>query len=341
MIEQNYNLNTIPSASPVPIVHVSQYDKGSRTLKFKLFEGSGEYSMASVNGAKINGKKPDGSEFSYNMTIAGNVVSVDVTEQMTAVAGRVVSEIVLSGANGAVLGTANFIIEVEESPMDEGVISDTDVPVIVDFVVGGTVGQFFRRTATGGEWVDYIPSGASWGTITGNLADQTDLNDALAATKEAGVPAGGTAGQILAKKSATSYDTEWVCPFPIGYGGFFLTDPNSIYSGTKWEQKKDVFILASGTAYPAGSTGGEAEHVLTVAEIARHDHVQSVEIPNGIAVQVEKGSDGTGPFNGTPVVQPGTWITEGRAVGTKYEGGSQPHNNMPPYYSMPFWVRTA
>ena len=177
MIEQNYNLNTIPSASPVPIVHVSQYDKGSRTLKFKLFEGSGEYSMASVNGAKINGKKPDGNEFSYNMTIAGNVVSVDVTEQMTAVAGRVVSEIVLSGANGAVLGTANFIIEVEESPIDGGVISDTDVPVIVDFVVGGNAGQFFRRTETGGEWVDYIPSGASWGTITGNLADQTDLNN--------------------------------------------------------------------------------------------------------------------------------------------------------------------
>ena len=177
MIEQNYNLNTIPSASPVPIVHVSQYDKGSRTLKFKLFEGSGEYSMASVNGAKINGKKPDGNEFSYNMTIAGNVVSVDVTEQMTAVAGRVVSEIVLTGANSSVLGTANFIIEVEESPMDEGVISDTDIPVIVDFVTGGTAGQFFRRTATGGKWVDYIPSGASWGTITGNLADQTDLNN--------------------------------------------------------------------------------------------------------------------------------------------------------------------
>ena len=56
-------------------------------------------------------------------------------------------------------------------------------------------------------------------------------------------------------------------PFPVGFGGFFQTDPNSIYSGTTWEQKKDVFILASGDTYKAGSTGGEAEHVMTEAEL--------------------------------------------------------------------------
>ena len=44
-----------------------------------------------------------------------------------------------------------------------------------------------------------------------------------------GVPAGGTAGQVLAKKSATDYDTEWVDQTGGGGGG-----------GTEWEDKELV-----------------------------------------------------------------------------------------------------
>lgn len=39
------------------------------------------------------------------------------------------------------------------------------------------------------------------------------------------------------------------CPFPIGFGGFFQTDPNTLYSGTTWEQKKDGFLLTEGYSY--------------------------------------------------------------------------------------------
>ena len=177
MIEQNYNLDTVPFQSAVPVVHVSQYDSGSRTLKFKLLQAGSNYDMTNVTGAKINGRKPDGTEFSYNMTISNDVVSVVITEQMAAVAGRVMAEVVLTGANSSVLGTANFIIEVEKSPLDEGVISDTEIPIIMDFVTGGTPGQVFKRTTTGGEWADESGTDAVWGNITGDMADQTDLNN--------------------------------------------------------------------------------------------------------------------------------------------------------------------
>ena len=184
MIEQNYNLDTVPFQSAVPVVHVSQYDSGSRTLKFKLLQAGSNYDMTGVTGAQINGKKPDGTEFSYNMTISNDVVSVVITEQMAAVAGRVMAEVVLTGANSSVLGTANFIIEVEKSPLDEGVISDTEIPIIMDFVTGGTPGQVFKRTATGGEWADESGGGTVWGGITGDMADQTDLNNALTALND-------------------------------------------------------------------------------------------------------------------------------------------------------------
>lgn len=182
MIEQNYILDTIPFQSAVPVVHVSQYDDGSRTLKFALVEGGSQYDMTGVTRAKINGKKPDSNAFSYDMTITDNVVSIDVTEQMTAVEGRVIAEVVLFDSNDGVLGTANFIIEVEKSPIDEGIMSDSDIPIIVNFIAGGTAGQIFKSNGNGsGEWVDpsEVTTEAQWGGIRGRLEDQADLRTAL------------------------------------------------------------------------------------------------------------------------------------------------------------------
>ena len=131
------------------------------------------------------------------------------------------------------------------------------------------------------------------------------------------------------------FSTANSCPFPIGFGGFFQTDPSTIYSGTTWEQKKDVFILAAGTAYPAGSTGGEAKHVLTKDEMPSHYH--------------DVYSEGSGTGIGTNRIEYNSWNTSSTkapdgdswGVKTMATGGSKAHNNMPPYFAMPFWVRTA
>ena len=129
------------------------------------------------------------------------------------------------------------------------------------------------------------------------------------------------------------------CPFPVGFGGFFQTDPNTIYAGTTWEQKKDVFILAAGDTYKAGSTGGETEHVLTVDEMPRHRHSSDDGI-NGTAVNSAQDKVCTwlnkGSYSNN---QPD--LGEDGYVKTSWVGGSKPHNNMPPYYTMPFWIRTA
>ena len=112
------------------------------------------------------------------------------------------------------------------------------------------------------------------------------------------------------------------CPFPIGYGGFFQTDPNTIYAGTKWEQKKDVFILAAGDKYAAGSTGGEAQHVLNLAELPSTVWHTSDKFAGGIHTSYSPAING----NGICALQ---------------EEMGRAHNNMPPYLAMPFWVRTA
>lgn len=49
------------------------------------------------------------------------------------------------------------------------------------------------------------------------------------------------------------------------------TSPEELFGGT-WVQIKDCFLLTAGDIYVAGSTGGEAEHTLTLAEGPSHVH---------------------------------------------------------------------
>ena len=135
MITQSINLNLIPGAIP-PRIKVSQYDEGSRTLRFMLYEGVAQYSGENGITAKIQGTKPDGHGFCYDATFTSNVtysyVEADLTRQMTAVAGAVTSEIVLE-KSGEVLGTGNFILDVEVGALNEGTdVSDTEIPAIID-----------------------------------------------------------------------------------------------------------------------------------------------------------------------------------------------------------------
>lgn len=59
-------------------------------------------------------------------------------------------------------------------------------------------------------------------------------------------------------------------------GSLYITDdpthPATVFGGGTWEQIKDTFILAAGSTYAAGGTGGAATVALTVANLAAHTH---------------------------------------------------------------------
>lgn len=168
-----------------------------------------------------------------------------------------------------------------------------------------------------------------------------DFNSAMTAI-DSGINAAATSASGAATTAAQALEAATSaseaanrCPFPIGYGGFFQTNPNSIYAGTNWEQKKDVFILAAGDTYPTGSTGGEAQHTL-----------KQDELPNGVVVnaRVNKTMLIAGAKREYVNLESGNWVlasNQDLASSEQIESPNQPHNNMPPYYAMPFWVRTA
>ena len=102
--------------------------------------------------------------------------------------------------------------------------------------------------------------------------------------------------------------------------------PQTLFGGT-WTQIKDRFLLACGDTYTNGTTGGEATHKLTVNEMPSHNH--SNYVTNGW------GSKDWGynfSYTNTAALNNGA---------SGFEGGNQPHNNMPPYLAVYIWKRTA
>ncbi len=119
---------------------------------------------------------------------------------------------------------------------------------------------------------------------------------------------------------------------PIGsiYISVSATSPASLFGGT-WERIKDVFLLAAGDTYTAGTTGGEAEHTLKVNEMPSHAHTTSIS----------SGSYDAGTRDGH--TSPNSWYGTASYYSwtSSTVGGDQAHNNMPPYLTVYAWKRTA
>lgn len=133
--------------------------------------------------------------------------------------------------------------------------------------------------------------------------------------------------------------------YPIGsiYMSTSSTSPVALFGGT-WERIQDTFLLAAGTTYSAGSSGGEATHTLTIDEMPTHDHFQQFQSDTSyVGVHVKNynsgGSiQGVQPSNGT---RRNNIASSAVRVSTVASGGGLTHNNMPPYLAVFMWRRTG
>ena len=122
---------------------------------------------------------------------------------------------------------------------------------------------------------------------------------------------------------------------PVGsiYWSTNITSPETLFGGT-WEQIKDTFILAAGDSYSAGSTGGEANHTLTIDELPSHRH--RLKYGN---VYIGYLNSNAAQSNGNALYKYN--VSREDALYGEDMGGNQPHNNMPPYLVAYCWKRTA
>lgn len=162
--------------------------------------------------------------------------------------------------------------------------------------------------------------------------------------------------------------------YPVGaiYISTNNTSPSSIFGGT-WEQIEDKFLLASGSTYANGATGGEATHTLTESEMPNHAHnyyrpanvtdahaLTVREMPShghnvvvdGVTEYINRGTGDTVPLlvgtrtMGYTTEAQGDGLGHTHTIGdeswqTADVGGGNAHNNMPPYLAVNMWVRIS
>lgn len=127
MIEQTYKLDLVPQGFQT-VVHVSQYDVGSRKLTFELQKDGVEYEPPAMLDASISGRKPDRHIFYYPMEVVGNKASIVLEQQMTVIPGDVECKVVLT-SSGEQIASARFLLSVERTPINNGDISESDIPI--------------------------------------------------------------------------------------------------------------------------------------------------------------------------------------------------------------------
>lgn len=131
--------------------------------------------------------------------------------------------------------------------------------------------------------------------------------------------------------------------YPVGSIYLSVNDvnPSTIFGGT-WERIKDRFLLGAGDTYSNGSTGGEATHKLTAEEMPRHRHSFDADTGNKFedATLVSLTAEGSA-YPKRPSFAVGGGYTADGSVSITNAGGSEAHNNMPPYLTVYMWKRTS
>lgn len=123
---QGIYVNLVPGG-PVPIAHASKGDLGGREISCYIADGQNSAYIGNAVTATVDGIKPDGERFSAPCSLSAGspasglrpVASFAVSYAMTNIPGRVLCQITLHEGD-QVVGTGNFVLLVEDSPLSLG-----------------------------------------------------------------------------------------------------------------------------------------------------------------------------------------------------------------------------
>lgn len=141
--------------------------------------------------------------------------------------------------------------------------------------------------------------------------------------------------------------------YPVGsiYMSVNNTSPAILFGGS-WEQLKDRFLLGAGDVYTAGNTGGEAthDHFYSIGYRPYYgslvgDDADAIMLYDYRTASWTHGTKDTGDM-GIPesnIINKGITNSYYTEVAAKYSVGSYTNkvSNIPPYYAVYMWKRTA
>lgn len=220
-------------------------------------------------------------------------------------------------------------------------ITKTSTSGLVDtYTITLTDGTKKSFTVSNGKGIKSIAK-----TSTSGLVDTytTTYNDGTTSTFTVTNGAKGDTGSIANLLDRT---------YPVGsiYMSVNNTEPSTIFGGT-WERLQGRFLIGAGTIedtnsneeygtlghgdpdFKGGETGGEYWHQLDISEMPEHTHGIKSNSTNGDGDWILQDHLSSAKLEDL------NWQHSGRGI--SYTGGSNKHNNMPPYLAVYMWKRTA
>jgi microcystin-dependent protein len=174
------------------------------------------------------------------------------------------------------------------------------------------------------------------GTNIALTADAANEKVTIAVT---GKVASAEVADTLNGKSAS--DIIAACSFYMPVGGIIMWSGSASSIPTNWALCNgsngtpnlfDRMVVCAGNSYAVGAIGGEATHLLTISEMPSHNHTVG---------WWQSGANTVGGAGGVVTDPPNEGYTTGSDIQIGYTGGSQAHNNMPPYYALAYIMRIA
>lgn len=153
---ESFNLNIIPGKDR-PVCHASQFDIG-RQFHVNLFEGFNVFTLDGTETISLSVRKPDGNVVTASVTnTSDSYVEFVTTEQMTACEGSNLCELKLEKGSD-VIGTANFILEVEVDPLEGGVQSASEIDNLQTQVAGMVAAEVADQYDSANVIFDAVPT---------------------------------------------------------------------------------------------------------------------------------------------------------------------------------------
>lgn len=157
-------------------------------------------------------------------------------------------------------------------------------------------------------------------STSNNASDISDL-DSRVSTLESNSGSGGSVDTTTLLKAV----------YPVGaiYISTSSTSPATLFGFGSWSRIQDAFLLGVGSSYAtySGKTGGEATVTLTESQLPQF--YPGVYIYNA-----------SGSISNVYAFSPAGYKANSTA-NMKRVGSGSAHNNMPPYYGVYIWRRTA
>ena len=149
-------LNIRPQYNSPVVVHVSSGDSGI-PITFEMYDGNEAFEIPSGSVISVHGTRKDGVSWIATATASSNEVTFTSPSAMAAVEGAGIAEVSITSGTETV-GSANFLVLVEQATIPNGVTYSNDPSVfqdILNYVKSGiAVGMAEATAGAVAEWLE-------------------------------------------------------------------------------------------------------------------------------------------------------------------------------------------